>query len=223
MFKILIVEDDNGISESVSKQLANWQFETKIVENFSDIMIDFNSYNPDLVLMDIGLPFYDGYYWCSQIRKSSAVPIIFISSAVDNMNIVMAINLGADDFICKPFDIQILVAKIQALLRRTYDYNVESDVLQYKELILNINNSTISANNKEIELTKNEFRILLTLLQNKGKIVSREKLMQVLWKTDLYIDENTLNVNINRLRKKIVSLGMEDIIQTKIGVGYIIE
>jgi len=223
MYKIFIVEDDKDIAKGIAKQLNVWKYETAIVKDFSNVIQEFNEYKPDLVLMDIGLPFFDGYYWCNEIRKESSIPIIFISSAVDNMNIVMAINLGADDFVCKPFDIQILVAKIQALLRRTYNYNSENDNLEYKGLLLNTNNSSIHFNDNEVELTKNEFRILLTLMQNKGKIVSREKLMNTLWKTDVYIDENTLTVNVNRLRKKIEQLGIENYIETKFGVGYIIE
>lgn len=223
MQKILIVEDDCSIRKNVKKALESWKFGVDTVEDFSRVFDKFNEYKPDLILMDIALPFFDGYYWCSQIRKTSSVPIIFVSSMSDNMNIIMAINMGGDDYITKPFEIDILIAKIQAILRRTYNYSNDFDVLEHKGLSLNMSNSMLKYKDQETELTKNEFKILLTLLQNKGKIVSREKLMNALWKTDLYVDENTLTVNINRLRKKIESLGVDRFIETKVGMGYIVE
>ena len=173
--------------------------------------------------MDISLPYFDGYYWCNKIRQLSNVPIIFISSISDNINIVMAMNMGADDFIVKPFDNSILVAKILALLRRSYDYSVGLQKLEYEGLTINIDSNTVYYKDKIIELSKNEFRILLILIQNKGKVVSREKLMNQLWKTDIFIDENTLTVNVNRLRKKLSNQGIGDLIKTKFGVGYIVE
>lgn len=223
MFRILIVEDDKGIAEEVSRQLKAWNYDTSIIKDFSNVNGEYEEYRPDLVLLDITLPFYDGYYWCNLIRKQSSVPIIFISSALDNMSLIMAVNLGADDFIRKPFDMQILVAKIQAILRRTYDYSDKSETLECGGVVLNMDDNTLSYNEEVIELAKNEYKILLTLMQNKGKIVSREKLMDVLWKTDVYVDENTLSVNVNRLRKKLESYGISDLIQTRFKAGYIIE
>jgi len=223
MFKIFIIEDDKEISEAISYQLSLWNMESSQVDDFSNVLSEFVNYNPDLVLMDISLPLFDGYHWCNEIRKISKTPIIFLSSANENMNIIMAMNLGGDDFISKPFEINVLIAKIQALLRRTYDYKIDSEIVEYKGLILNIANNSLMYQDENIELSKNEYRILLTLIQNKGKIVSREKLMDILWKTDVYIDENTLNVNVNRLRKKLDDVGVKDIINTRFKQGYIIE
>ncbi|MBQ9862558.1 MAG: response regulator transcription factor, partial [Lachnospiraceae bacterium] len=200
-----------------------WNLEIKGIEDFRNVMGEFAEFDPHLVLMDISLPAYDGYYWCAQIRKQSHVPIIFISSASENMNIIMAMNMGADDFISKPFDRTVLVAKVQALLRRTYDFADKSTVIEHKGAILNIGDNSISFNEEKAELSGNEFKIIHTLLLNKGNIVSREKLMEVLWETDSFVDENTLTVNVNRLRKKLDALGLKDFIATKFGVGYIVE
>jgi DNA-binding response OmpR family regulator len=186
-------------------------------------MEDFARFDPHLVLIDIGLPFMDGYHWCNEIRRISSVPVIFISSASDNMNIVMAINMGADDFIAKPFDQSVLIAKVQALLRRTYDFVGAMPVLEHRSAFLNTGNNTLSYEDQTIELSKNEYRILLTLMQSKGSVVSREKLMEALWQTDSYVDENTLTVNIGRLRRKLSGIGLDNFITTKFGVGYIIE
>lgn len=172
--------------------------------------------------MDISLPFMDGYYWCREIRKTSSVPVIFISSASDNMNIIMAMNMGADDFITKPFDTSVLTAKVQALLRRAYDFGNAALALEHAGAVLNTGDYSLSCHGEKIELSKNEYRILLTLMQNKGKIVSREKLMEALWETDCFVDENTLTVNVSRLRKKLDAAGLEGFITTKFGVGYII-
>ena len=174
------------------------------------------------IRMDIGLPFFNGYHWCSEIRKVSKVPILFISSASDNMNIVMAVNMGADDFIAKPFDQSVLIAKIQAILRRTYDFASSVPVFEHRGALLSTGDNTLTFQGKNIPLTKNEYRILLALLENKGKVVSRERLMERLWKTDSFIDENTLTVNVNRLRKKLDAAGLQDFITTKFGVGYLI-
>jgi DNA-binding response OmpR family regulator len=164
-----------------------------------------------------------GYHWCQEIRKTSSVPIIFISSATDNMNIIMAINMGADDFIAKPFDQSVLIAKVTALLRRTYDFSQASATLEVAGAVLNTNNNTLTYNGTEIDLARNEYRILLTLVQNRNKVVSREKLMEALWETDCYVDENTLTVNVGRLRKTLEGIGLKDLIKTKFGVGYILE
>lgn len=221
--KVFIVEDERSIAQSICQILSQWNLQSKIIENFDKVCDEFLSYHPDIVLMDISLPYFDGYYWCNKIRQLSNVPIIFISSISDNINIVMAMNMGADDFIVKPFDNSILVAKILALLRRSYDYSVGLQKLEYEELTINIDSNTVYYKDKIIELSKNEFRILLILIQNKGKVVSREKLMNQLWKTDIFIDENTLTVNVNRLRKKLSNQGIGDLIKTKFGVGYIVE
>lgn len=222
MYKIFIVEDDMGIAQAIKKQAEMWELQAKYAENFRNVLNDFLQYNPHLVLLDISLPFFNGYHWCNEIRKISKVPIIFISSASDNMNIVMAMNMGADDFISKPFDQGVLMAKVQAMLRRTYDFASAVPVLEHRNAILNTGDSTLSYNEQKIDLTKNEYRILLTLMENKGKIVSREKLMERLWETDSFVDENTLTVNINRLRKKLDRAGLENFITTKVKQGYVI-
>ena len=222
-YRILIIEDDKRIAEAVASCLSAWNMEAFLVRDFHDVMAEFAKCQPHLVLIDIGLPFMDGYYWCNEIRRLSSVPIIFISSATENMNIVMAMNMGADDFIAKPFDQNVLVAKINALLRRSYDYAEARPIIEHKGAFLNTSNNTLTYEDNTIELTKNEYRILLTLMQNKGKVVSREKLMEALWKTDSFIDENTLTVNIGRLRKRLSEMGLNDFIDTKFGVGYIIK
>lgn len=190
------------------------------VEDFSNVVAEFVRFDPQLVLMDITLPFFNGYHWCSEIRKISKVPVIFLSSAADNMNIVMAVNMGADDFIPKPFDLEVLTVKIQAMLRRSYDFAGTGSMLEHKGAILNLNETTLTYQEQKIELTKNEFRILEILMENKEKVVSRETLMTKLWESDNYVDENTLSVNVNRLRKKLEALGLEEFILTKKGIGY---
>lgn len=222
MYRILIVENDMGIAQAIKKQLNMWDLDARCVEDFRNVLSAFSECNPHLILLDISLPFYNGYHWCSEIRKVSKVPIIFISSASDNMNIVMAMNMGADDFIAKPFDQSVLVAKIQAILRRTYDFSSAVAVIEHKGAMLNTEDGTLIYNNEKIPLTKNEYIIILCLMKNKGKIISREKLMQQLWETDSFVDENTLTVNVSRLRKKLEAAGLPDFIETKFGVGYII-
>ena len=221
-YRILIIEDDKGIADAICSALSGWCMEGCAIRDFHNVMAEFADQDPQLVLIDIGLPFMDGYHWCSEIRKVSKVPIIFISSAADNMNIIMAMNMGADDFIVKPFDQSVLIAKIQALLRRSYDFGGQSPFIEHRGAILNTDDDTLSYNGETLELSKNEYRILLTLMQNKDKVVSREKLMDALWQTDSFIDENTLTVNIGRLRKKLAGIGLEDFITTRFGVGYII-
>lgn len=222
MYRIFIVEDDPTMSIAMKKQIELWGYQVKCAENFQNIISEFTEFDPQLVLLDIMLPFYNGYHWCSEIRKISKVPIMFISSASDNMNIVMAMNMGGDDFIAKPFDLNVLTAKIQAILRRTYDFSGNISVLEHKGAILNLNDMTLTFNNNKLELTKNEFRILQMLMENKGKTVSRNSLMVRLWESDIYVEENTLSVNINRLRKKLDFIGLNDFIRTKSGSGYII-
>lgn len=223
MYRILIVEDDPTISAAVAEQMKLWDLEAICVQNFRNVMGEFAQCNPHLILLDISLPFFNGYHWCGEIRKVSKVPIIFISSASDNMNIVMAMNMGADDFIAKPFDQGVLMAKIQAMLRRTYDFAAAVPVLEHRGALLNTGDNQLTYNNVVVDLTKNEYRILLALMENKGKVVSREKLMERLWETDSFVDENTLTVNINRLRKKLDAVGLTQFITTKFGVGYLIQ
>lgn len=223
MYKLLIVEDDMGIAEAVETRAQMWELETRAVRNFRDIMGEFAEFQPHLVLMDISLPFFNGYHWCQEIRKVSKVPIIFISSASDNMNIVMAMNMGADDFIAKPFDGNVLMAKINAMLRRSYDFGESMPVIEHRGALLNTGDNSLTYGGDKIPLTKNEYRILLALMKNKGKVVSREKLMELLWESDCFVDENTLSVNVGRLRKKLDAAHLEGFITTKHGVGYIVE
>ena len=223
MYRLLIIEDDKGISEAIKAQAEMWELQVHCTQNFRNVMTEFAEFDPHIILLDIALPFFNGYHWCSEIRKVSKVPIIFISSASDNMNMVMARNMGADDFIAKPFDQSVLMAKLQAMLRRTYDFAAAVPVLEHRGALLNTGDNTLTYKDERISLSKNEFRILLILMENKGKVVSREKLMEQLWETDSFVDENTLSVNVGRLRKRLDAAGLEDFITTKFGVGYLIE
>ena len=223
MYKLLIVEDDEGIAAAIKAQAEAWAMSCRVIEDFRGVMREFAEFQPHLVLMDISLPFFNGYHWCAEIRRVSKTPIIFISSASDNMNIVMAMNMGGDDFIAKPFDMAVLMAKVQALLRRSYDFAASAPLIEHKGAILNLGDGTLTYQGAAIPLSKNEYRILLSLIENKGRVVSREKLMERLWETDSFIDENTLTVNVGRLRHKLEAAGLKDFIATKIGVGYIVE
>lgn len=220
MYRIMIVEDDAVIARSLKRHLESWDYEVYCVEDFSDVLAAFAEFGPQLVLMDIKLPFYNGYHWCSKIRAVSKVPLMFLSSASDNMNIVMAVNMGADDFVAKPFDLDVLTVKIQALLRRTYDFTGQSTMLEHRGAFLNLTEATLVFGEEKAELTKNELKILQVLMENKEKVVSRDSLMTRLWESDSYVDENTLSVNINRLRKKLDAMGLEGFILTKKGIGY---
>ena len=222
MYKILIIEDDQGIAEGIQTRCQSWGFEVQCVKDFKDVLHTFVSFHPHLVLLDITLPFYDGFYWCSEIRKISKTPIIFISSATERMNMLMAMNMGGDDFVCKPFDIDVLLAKIHALLRRTYDFKNENTVLEFHGVLIDTDKQVVMYQSQQIALSKNEYLILICLVKNKGKVVSREKLMNALWQTDSFVDENTLSVNVNRLRKKLENAGMDHVIETKFKVGYMI-
>lgn len=222
MYRIMIVEDDPSMADAVKRQIEAWGNQVILVKDFQNVMKEFTECDPHLVLIDIMLPFYNGYYWCTEIRKFSSVPVIFISSASDNMNIVMAINMGGDDFIAKPFDLNVLNAKVQAILRRTYDLAGKVPVLEHGGVILNLNDMSLVSGEEKVELTKNEFRILQTLMENKGKVVSRNTLMTRLWENDCYVEENTLTVNITRLRKRLEQIGLTDFIRTKTGKGYIV-
>lgn len=220
MYKILIVEDDMVIARTMYKRLQSWGYQVACVSDFQKVMEQFVDFGPHLVLLDLALPFYNGFHWCDEIRKNSQVPVIFISSAPDNMNIVMAISRGGDDFIAKPFDLDVLVAKVQAMLRRTYSFGGLGNLMEYKGAVLNLGNSTLTWEGRTLELTKNEFRILQILFENEGKIVSRDAIMNRLWENDSFVDDNTLTVNMTRLRRKLEGMGLEDFILTKKGMGY---
>lgn len=221
-YRIFIVEDDTAIASSLQSALTTWGYEARCADDFTTVHTQFAAFSPHLVLLDIALPQKGGFYWCEEIRKLSNVPIIFLSSANDSMNIVTAMNLGADDFIAKPFDLHVLVSKIKAHLRRSYEFEHNSELLEYKGLILNLATFTAHHQAAQTSLTRNEFRILHTLMERRGRVVSREALMQALWEDDSYVDDNTLTVNMTRLRKKIEELGAHGYIQTKKGEGYVI-
>ena len=222
MYRILLVEDDYSLALEMKKHIEAYGNETCTVSDFHNVMEEFAAWSPDLVLMDIMLPFKDGYFWTAEIRKVSTVPVVFISSAADDMNIVMAINMGGDDFIAKPVEPMVLNAKIQAVLRRTYEIGENINTLSFSGALLNLSACSLMVNGQAVELTKNEFRILRTLAENRGKVVSRETLMIALWNDDCYVEENTLTVNVNRLRRKLEENGLEGVIQTRSGIGYMI-
>ena len=221
MYRIFLVEDDAVIASAVKRHLESWGCEVGCAADFSNVLAEFESFSPQLVLLDISLPFYNGYHWCSEIRRVSDVPVMFISAASDSMNIVMAMNMGADDFIAKPFDLDVLTAKIQALMRRVYGPGEARNVIERGGAVLDPGAGTLSAGGGSVELTKNELRILKTLMESRG-IVSRDELMLSLWKTDSFVDENTLIVNVGRLRRKLEGIGLSDFIKTKKGLGYTI-
>lgn len=220
MYRILIIEDDDIIAKNIATHFKRWNYETMQIIDFKNIMEEFLKFDPQLVLLDIGRPFYNGFYWCQEIRKISKVPILFLSSMNDNMNIVMAMNMGGDEFIEKPFDLNVLTAKVQALLRRSYSFQGNGNVLEYEGMILNLNDASFSYKEKNVSLTKNEFRILQMLMENAGKIIARDDIIARLWESDEFIDDNTLTVNVARLRKKIENAGMDNWIRTKKGIGY---
>lgn len=223
MYKILVVEDDTVIAQEIQRHLTRWGYEVEEVSDFADVMGQFVHFQPQLVLMDIGLPFYNGYYWCTEIRKVSNVPILFLSYASDNMNIVMAMNMGGDDFIAKPFALEVLSAKIQAILRRTYALNASPDLLEHQGVLLNLADASLLYQGKSTELTRNEFRMLQLLFEQTGRVVSREAMMKRLWNNDCYVDDNTLTVNMTRLRRKLEEAGLPIQILTKKGMGYLLE
>ena len=223
MAKIMVVEDEAVIRQLIIEELEKWQFETFGTTDFHQVFDDFEEQEPQLILLDINLPVFDGYYWCQKIRETSKVPIIFISSRNTNMDMIMAMNMGADDFVTKPFEIDVLIAKINALLRRSYNYvENNSETLVHNGLTLNIDNSSMQINDEVIDLSKNEYRLLYILMNNHGKILSREKRLRALWDDERFVDDNTLTVNINRLRRKIEQAGMDNYIETKVGQGYIV-
>lgn len=222
MYKILIIEDDKVISNTLKEHMLTWNYQVECVEDFKNVMHHVASFGPHLILLDISLPFYNGFHWCKEIRNVSKVPIIFISSASDNMNMVMAMTGGADDFIAKPFDLNVFMVKVQALLRRTYDFSNQTSIIEHKGAVLNLNDTTLTYQGQRIELTKNEYKILQLLLENKEKIMPRDTIMMRLWESDSFIDDNTLTVNVTRLRKKLEEVGLIDFISTKKGIGYYI-
>ncbi|MCI9062756.1 MULTISPECIES: response regulator transcription factor [Romboutsia] len=223
MYKILLVEDDIDLAKETLIALEKWGFKVNLIDNFENIIEEFIYIKPEVVLLDVNLPLYNGFYWCEKIREISNVPIIFLSSRDSDMDLIMGINNGGDDYITKPFSIDVLVTKINAIIRRVYNYNNSNNIIGYKDLIFDIEKGIIKLNNKNIELTKNEIKILTLLLKNKDKVVSRESLMMSLWDSDEFVTDNALTVNINRLRSKIKELGVEDFIKTKKGIGYIVE
>ena len=222
MYKVLVVEDDFVIARTLTAHLEKWGYEVANVVDFKEVLSTFTQFQPHLVLMDISLPFYNGYHWCTQIRNISKVPLIFLSSMSDNMNIVMAINMGGDDFIAKPYDLNVVTAKVQGMLRRAYSFGEQTHIIEHNGGILNLNENTFIFNNAKVELTKNEFKILQHLMENVGKVVSRDSIIEKLWENESFIDDNTLTVNITRLRKRLEDVGVTDYISTKKGIGYII-
>lgn len=223
MYRIMIIEDDITIAKAMKDYLSRWNYDVIYLSDFKDITNQVLLFEPQLILLDVMLPYYNGFHWCQEIRKVSKVPIIFISSASDNMNIVMAMNMGGDDFISKPFDLNVLNAKVGALLRRTYSFQGQINYIEHNGVFLNLSDTTLTYRDNKIELTKNEYRIIQLLMDNVGNVVARDEIMQRLWDDDNYIDDNTLTVNINRLRKKLNEFGLDDLIKTKKGIGYMVE
>lgn len=220
-FKILLIEDDQSIFEMIQERFQQWTFEVVGPKDFQKVMDYFFEEKPQLVIIDIQLPAFDGFHWCREIRAHSKVPIIFLSSRDHPMDMVMAMQMGADDFVQKPFHMEVLIAKVQALLRRTYDYSEEqTDIIRWNDAIIDYSKGIISINNQSIELTKNELFILRVLVQQVDHIVSRDELMRKLWDDERFVNDNTLSVNVNRLRQKLEEIGLENVIVTKKGLGY---
>ncbi len=223
MYRIFIVEDDMTIAKALTDHLRKWDYEVRYAADFKNIIEEFIKFDPQLVILDIMLPLFNGFYWCQEIRKISKVPIVFLSSANDNMNIVMAMNMGGDEFIEKPFDLNVVTAKVQAVLRWAYSFHGAVEVIECGGIVLKLDTAAVNYKGKEKELTKNEFRVLKLLMENAGRIVSRDEIIEKLWESDEFIDDNTLTVNVTRLRRKLDSLGIADVIKTKKGIGYFIE
>lgn len=221
-YRLLIVEDDLIIAGEMRRNLEKWGYEVFCIQDFRNVMSEFAACAPHLVLMDIGLPFFNGYYWCGQIRQVSQVPIIFVSSTGDNMNIVMAVNMGGDDFVTKPFSPEVLTAKVQAMIRRTYAFREQTNVMECGGLVLDLTDASLLVGEQKVDLTKNEFRILQLLFENTGNTVSREAIMKRLWDNDCFVDDNTLTVNMTRLKKKLEGAGAENPIHTRKGMGYVL-
>ena len=223
MYRILIIEDDQTIAKALCSHLQKWNYDAQYVTDFKNVMEHVIKFSPELVILDIMLPFYNGFHWCQEIRKISNVPVLFLSSASDNMNIVMAMNMGADDFIAKPFSLDVLSAKIQAVLRRSYESRQEAYLLEYQGVVLKMADASILYKERQAELSKNEFRIMELLFERAGGLVSREELMKKLWDDECFVDDNTLTVNITRIRKKLEEIGLLDFIRTKKGIGYYLQ
>ena len=222
MYRIYLVEDDEVIAGLMKKHLESWGYQVDVVKDFTNVLGEFAKINPQLVLLDLKLPFFNGFHWCEEIRKISQVPVIFVSSAADNMNMVMAMARGADDFIAKPFDLEVLVAKVQAILRRTYSFGKASNILEHKGAVLNLGSGNLTVGDESLELTRNELKILQILFEHNGKAVSRDAIMTKLWENDSFVDDNTLTVNMTRLRKKLEGIGLKNFIVTKKGMGYMV-
>ena len=223
LYRIFIVEVVLTIARTLADHLEKWDYEAKYAADFKNIIKEFIEFDPQLVILDIMLPLFNGFHWCQEIRKISRVPVIFLSSANDNMNIVMAMNMGGDEFIEKPFDLDVVTAKVQAVLRRAYSFQGAVEVVECKGMVLKLDAAAVNFKGTEKELTKNEFRILKLLMEKAGQIVSRDEIIERLWESDEFIDDNTLTVNVARLRRKLYSMGITDVIKTKKGIGYIIE
>ena len=222
-FKIFLIEDDEIIAKSLKKFLENWSYDVYLVKDYEKVFEEYKKIDPAIILIDISLPFFNGYYWCEQVRKVSNLPIIFISSASENLNKIMAMNMGADDYITKPFDLELLLAKIKALLRRSYEYTEPSHNIAYKDIVIDRDRMVLSFGYSQLSLSKNEYLILEMMFVHPEKIFQREEIMDKIWQTDEFIDDNTLTVNIMRLRKKLDSIGLKNFIKTKKKVGYYIE
>lgn len=220
MYRIMIVEDDDTIAALLKKNLEGWGYEVFLTEDFSRVIQEFVKKDPQLVIMDLKLPFFNGYHWCDEIRRISQVPVLFLSSASDNMNMVMALSRGVDDFMAKPFDLDVLVAKVQALIRRSYSFGKSASILEHRGAVLNMSSGSLTYEGQELALTRNEWKILELLFQQAGKVVSRDSIMIKLWENDSFVDDNTLTVNMTRLRKKLAGIGLSDFIVTKKGIGY---
>ncbi len=223
MYRIFIVEDDRTIAQEVCRLAESWGLEARCARDLRAVTEEAAAFAPHLIILDIALPCFDGYHWCRELRKQTNAPILFLSSASDNMNVIMAMNFGGDDFIAKPFDGGVLMAKVQAMLRRSYDLSAPAVLRERRGAQLSADDQKLTYQGQTVELTKNEYRILACLMESAGKVVSREKLMQRLWETDSFVDENTLTVNVNRLRRKLAGAGLVDFIATRHGVGYIVE
>ncbi len=223
MHRIFIVEDDHVIAGAVRRHLESWGYQVACAEKFDAVLTEFLEFDPQLVLLDISLPFFNGYHWCREIRRVSQVPIVFLTSASDNMNVVMAMQMGGDDLLAKPFDLQVLSAKVQAMLRRAYDFGTAPALLSCGGAVLNLSNGILTIHDQRVELTRNELKLLQLLLERKGQIVSRDAMMTALWESDSFVDENTLSVNVNRLRRKLEAAGLPNFIRTRKGAGYLVE
>ena len=224
MYRIFIVEDDGVIAGAVRRHLEGWGYQVACAQRFDAVLEEFTAFDPQMVLLDISLPFFNGYHWCQEIRKISRVPILFLTSASDNVNVVMAMQMGGDDLLAKPFDLQVLSAKVQAMLRRAYDFGGTAPAfLSCGGAVLNLGNGTLTVHGQRVELTKNESKLLQLLLEKKGHTVSRDAMMTALWESDSFVDENTLSVNVGRLRRKLEAAGLPDFIRTRKGAGYLVE